>query len=231
MKHYNISMTTNYNRYPLYKWLFFVFYISLFLSACKDKSKPTNENAQRDTTIVQNNTQPLPSQADSNSIDAEVDISPMDMSYFPPKYPQHKMAGTATTAPIMRIIYSRPHLQGRHLFEDIIKYGQTWRLGANEATELDLFQTVTIGDKKLQPGRYVLYAIPKAGYWTIVVNSDLDMWGLKQDSTQDIVHVQVPVTFYNPIMEYFTMVFEKTATGANLIIAWDDVVAKLPIKI
>ncbi|MCH5690689.1 DUF2911 domain-containing protein [Niabella sp. W65] len=131
----------------------------------------------------------------------------------------------------MRVIYSRPHLQGRKLFEEILKYGQTWRLGANEATELDVFQPVTIGNKKLPVGRYTLYAIPKAGYWTIAVNNDLDLWGLKQDVSKDLLRVEVPVTYYNPVMEYFTMVFEKSDTGANLIIAWDDALVKLPITI
>ncbi len=165
------------------------------------------------------------------SIFPDIDISPMDMSYFPSTYPQLKMANPKLKPPVMRVIYSRPHLQGRKLFEGIIKYGQIWRLGANEATELDVFQPVIVGDKKIPAGRYTLYAIPKAGYWTIAINTDLDLWGLKPDVAQDVVRVQIPVAYYNPIMEYFAMVFEKTNTGANLIMAWDDVVAKLPIKI
>ncbi|MCH5716261.1 DUF2911 domain-containing protein [Niabella hibiscisoli] len=153
------------------------------------------------------------------------------MSYFPAKYPQQKIADPAVPPPVMRVIYSRPHLQGRKLFEEILKYGQTWRLGANEATELDIFQPVTIGDKKIPEGRYTLYAIPKAGYWTIAINNDLDLWGLRQDTSKDLVRVEVPVTYYNPVMEYFTMVFEKSNSGANLIIAWDDALVKLPVKI
>lgn len=211
-----------------------LFFIVLF-SACKQNNKTTDNAESQEsashTTYDSTTLSPGPSQQQiENNVYAEVDLSPMDMSYFPPKYPQLKMAGATTTPAVMRVIYSRPHLQGRKLFEDIIKYGQNWRLGANEATELNIFQPVTIGNTKLPVGRYTLYAIPKAGYWTIVVNNNLDIWGLKQEENEDLIKVQVPVTYYNPVMEYFTMVFEKSESGANLVIAWDDVIAKLPIK-
>jgi hypothetical protein len=205
--------------------------ISLFIS-CKEKPATSGTTAlpPREAGTDSANTAATPAIEDNNAY-AEVDISPMDMSYFPAKYPQKKIADPTVPPPVMRVIYSRPHLQGRKLFEEILKYGQIWRLGANEATELDLFQPVTIGNKKLPVGRYTLYAIPKAGYWTIVINNDLDLWGLKQDVSKDLVKVEVPVTYYNPVMEYFTMVFEKADVGANLIIAWDDALVKLPVKI
>ncbi|MCH5599908.1 DUF2911 domain-containing protein [Niabella ginsengisoli] len=202
------------------------------LLGCKEnkKGRDNNVNANRDS-IVTEMTNQNQSVVEDNNLYADVDISPMDMSYFPAKYPQHKIADPGAAPPVMRVIYSRPHLQGRKLFEDVLKYGHTWRLGANEATELNIFQNVTIGGKSIPVGRYSLYAIPKAGYWTIAINNDLDLWGLKQDSTKDVVRVEVPVTYYNPVMEYFTIVFEKTDSGANLVMAWDDALAKLPIKI
>jgi hypothetical protein len=218
----------------LYKCVVAICFASLFVTGCKEKEngKAVNEQPVTHDTAARDTAAHEPHAViEDNNLYADVDISPMDMSYFPAKYPQMKIADPNIAPPVMRVIYSRPHLQGRKLFEEILKYGQTWRLGANEATELNIFQPVTIGDKKIPVGRYTLYAIPKAGYWTIAINSSLDQWGLKQDPARDVVRVQVPVTYYNPPMEYFTMVFEKTDTGANLIMAWDDAVAKLPVKI
>mgnify|MGYP003694383693 CR=1 FL=1 len=57
----------------------------------------------------------------------------MDMSYFPVNYSQKKMTHDITTLPVMRVIYSRPHRQGRTIFGNLLKYGERWRLGANEA--------------------------------------------------------------------------------------------------
>lgn len=159
---------------------------------------------------------------------APVDISPMDMSYFPVDYPKLKMTNEIQGTPIVRVIYSRPHLQRRH-FHDILKYDEPWRLGANESTEIDFYKNVTILGKKVKPGRYIIYCIPHAESWTMVLNSNIDTWGLKQDSTKDEYRFQIPVIRNNPSLEYFTMVFEKSATGADLVVAWDDVIARLPI--
>ena len=156
-----------------------------------------------------------------------VDVSPMDMSYYPVDYPKLKMTKVDNEPLVARIIYSRPHLQGRGLFHGLLSYGQPWRLGANEATELDLFKSITIQGKRVNEGRYILYSIPQQDKWTIVFNKNIDTWGLKPDSTKDVYHFDIPVTRTDNRIEYFTMVFEKAAPGANLIMAWDNVEARL----
>jgi Protein of unknown function (DUF2911) len=159
-----------------------------------------------------------------------IDISPMDMSYYPADYPKLKMTKAITAPPVARVIYSRPHLQGRQLFLDLLKYGQPWRLGANESTELQLYRNVTIQNKKVKSGRYVLYCIPKPGKWTIVLNSNIDSWGLQPDSTKDIAYFDVPVKHTNNHLEYFTIIFEKIDNGAELVMAWNNLEARLPIN-
>jgi hypothetical protein len=195
-----------------------------FLFSCKEKKEqpPVKNTPLKDTP------QNIKTDSFSNPY-VIVDVSPMDMSYYPVDYPKLKMAKQVTLPPVMRLVYSRPHLQGRELFHDVLKYGEYWRLGANEATEIEFFRDVTIQSKKIKAGRYILYCILGEGTWKIVLNSNLDSWGLQQDSTKDIQHFEIPVTHGNPSLEYLTMVFAKTTTGAELIIAWDDVVAKLPI--
>lgn len=158
-----------------------------------------------------------------------VDISPMDMSYFPVEYTKLKMADSVIGPPVARIIYSRPHLQKRHLFRDLLKYEEPWRLGANESTEIMLYKPVTVQGKKIAAGRYVLYCIPHTDAWTIAFNSNIDTWGLRQDTARDVQRFRVPITTDNPSQEYFTIVFEKTDAGANLVIAWDNIVTKLPM--
>jgi hypothetical protein len=161
--------------------------------------------------------------------DAVPDVSPMDMIYFPADYTKLKMAKTITTPPVMRVIYSRPHLNGRKLFHNVQRYGEYWRLGANEATEIQFYQPVTIQGKKINPGRYILYCIPRENSWTIFLNTNTDTWGLRQDSTKNIQQFEIPASHNNPYAEYFTMLLEKTVTGASLIMAWDDTIARLPI--
>ena len=162
---------------------------------------------------------------------ASVDVSPMDMSYFPVDYPKLKMANPNIPPPVVRLIYSRPHLQRRHLFNGILKYDEAWRLGANEASEITFYKPVSIQGKKIPAGRYILYGIPHIDKWTIILNSNIDSWGLKQDSTKDAGRFDVSILTSDISLEYFTMVFEKTETGADLVIAWADIVARLPITL
>src|SRR5829696_7949404 len=102
-----------------------------FLLACGNKNEKTaseTEEKKSDTSFI-NPTVVNPY--------ATVDVSPMDMSYFPVDYSKLKMAKQVDTPPVMRVIYSRPHKQGRQIFGKLLKYGQPWRLGANEATEIE----------------------------------------------------------------------------------------------
>lgn len=201
--------------------------IALTVFACKEEKK---EAAPTDGQPVPVDTLPMLPPDISGNAYATVDISPMDMSYFPVDYPKIKMANGSVAPPVARVVYSRPHLQRRRLFSGILKYDEPWRLGANESTEIEFYKNVTIEGKKIKAGRYILYSIPHKDSWTIVLNNNIDTWGLKQDSTKDVDRFKVPATTNNPILEYFTMVFEKTDTGANLIIGWDDVVVKLPVS-
>ena len=159
-----------------------------------------------------------------------IDISPMDMTYFPVNYSQLKMTHDLTTPPIMRLIYSRPHRQGRTIFCNLLKYGERWRLGANEASEIEFFQNVTIQDKKVNAGRYIIYCIPYQDKWTIILNNDLYTWGLKIDSTKDVMQFDIPVKKTSINFEYFTMVFQPLTNGAELVMAWDDTEGRLPVN-
>lgn len=159
-----------------------------------------------------------------------LDKSPMDMSYFPNNYPLLKIQGKITEPLAARVIYSRPQKSGRTIFGELVEYGKVWRMGANEATELELFKHAKIGDKKIPKGRYTLYAIPYENKWTLIVNKDTDIWGaFKYDPKKDLVRVDVPVEKNSEMTEALTMIFEKRADGANLVIVWDNVRVALPI--
>ncbi|MEP6514451.1 MAG: DUF2911 domain-containing protein, partial [Parafilimonas sp.] len=125
---------------------------------------------------------------------------------------------------------SRPHLNGRVLFKDVLKYGEPWRLGANESTEIEFFKDVTIQGKKVKTGRYIIYTIPNEKKWTIILNSNINTWGLRQDSTKDLFHFEAPVIIVDHHTEYFTMIFNDADYGADLLMAWDNLEVSLPIK-
>lgn len=162
----------------------------------------------------------------------EVDKSPMDMSYYPANYPILKIQNKATEPLVARVIYSRPQRQGRKIFGELVEYGKVWRLGANEATEIEFFKDVRIGGKKINKGRYTLYAVVNETSWTIIVNKDTDTWGaFKYDAKKDVVRIEVPAETTDDVLESLAMAFEKTGNGIALIIAWEQVKVSLPISL
>ena len=80
-----------------------------------------------------------------------MDKSPMDMSYYPVNYPILRIQPNKTIEPLIaRVIYSRPQKSGRKVFGELVEDGKVWRLGANEATEIEFFREVKIGNKKIK---------------------------------------------------------------------------------
>lgn len=162
----------------------------------------------------------------------EVDKSIMDISYYPNNYPILKIQNKVTEPLVMRVVYSRPLKQGRKIFGELVEYGKVWRLGANEATEIEFFKDVKINGKKIAKGRYTLYALINETSWTLIVNKETDIWGaFKYDMKKDVVRAEVPVENLTESIEALSMVFEKSATGANLVIAWEQVKITLPISL
>jgi len=162
----------------------------------------------------------------------EVDKSPMDVSYYPNNFPILKIQNKATEPLVARVLYSRPQKQGRKIFGELVEYDKVWRLGANEATEIEFYKDVKIGGKKVLKGRYTLYAIVSETVWTMILNKDTDTWGaFKYDSKKDVLRTDVSVKKTEEVTESMSMLFEKSATGISLIIAWEQVKVTLPITL
>jgi hypothetical protein len=197
-----------------------IYVLVFILFSCQQKNNNDAKHVPTDTT--------------QNNIGALVmsDQSAMDMSWCPTNYPLEQMQGNKQKL-IARVMYSRPHKKGRKIFgnssESLCMYGKPWRLGANEATEISFFENVNIAGKNIEKGVYVLYCVPNENKWTMILNSNIYTWGLHIDESKDIFKTDIPVKQQTPAVEDFTILFEDTKTGSNLIMAWDNVKAILPI--
>lgn len=160
----------------------------------------------------------------------DLDKSPLDVTYFPPNFPILKMRGQVTGDPLARVLYSRPQKKGRSIFGNEVKYNEVWRLGANEATEIELFKNATVGGKKIPKGKYSLFCIPTETKWTLIFNKDNFNWGsFMYKAEKDVARIEVPVKSNNENVEAFTMFFENSG-GNQLVILWDELKATVPIS-
>jgi hypothetical protein len=130
-----------------------------------------------------------------------------------------------------RIVYSRPLKNGREIFGKLIPYAQVWRTGANEATELTITRDMLINGKQLKAGTYSLFTIPDKDKWTIIVNSEVGLWGAyNYNEKLDVMRFDVVANHENVIYEPFTMEFVQKNELADLLMYWDNVKVSIPLK-
>ena len=161
-----------------------------------------------------------------------VDQSTMDISYYPVNYPILKIQDKITEPLVARVLYSRPQRNGRGVFGELVEYEKVWRLGANEATEIEFFKDVIFAGKPVAKGRYTLYAIPFLNSWTVIINTETDTWGsFKYDIKKDLVRVEVPVQKLTETTDVLSVYFETTAIGFNLSAVWENTAVAIPITV
>ena len=64
----------------------------------------------------------------------------------------------------------------------------------------------------------------------MIFNSNLYSWGLHIDKRMDIFSTDIPVENLDIEVENFTITFEPSQNGANIIMEWDKVKTVLPIE-
>ncbi len=147
---------------------------------------------------------------------AKLDKSPLDIAYF---------RTNRNAAPIAKVIYSRPQLNGRAL-ATLAPNGKVWRTGANEASEIKFYKDSKFGGKDVKAGTYALYTIPGEKEWTIILSSDTDVWGAyNYKESNDVLRVKAPVTQGESI-EAFSIAFDNT----NMFLAWGTTRVAVPIS-
>jgi hypothetical protein len=161
-----------------------------------------------------------------------LDKSPMDMCYYPVDYPILKIQQKEDGPPLARVIYGRPQKNARSIFGDLVPYDMVWRVGANEATEIEFYRDVKIDGKKVPKGRYTLYAIPSPEKWIMVINKETDTWGaFGYDEKKDLIRVETKVIALPDPVEIFTICFVGTEKNkTSLMITWDNQQVQLPFS-
>jgi len=131
----------------------------------------------------------------------------------------------------VKVVYGRPHKKKREIFGELVPYGEVWRTGANEATEITLTNDVQLGGEKVDAGTYTLFTIPGKDKWTVILNSQLGQWGAyRHDPDYDVVKFDVPATSIDTEYEPFTIVFDEGAKKSNMNLIWDKTKVVVPIE-
>jgi hypothetical protein len=134
----------------------------------------------------------------------------------------------------LKITYSQPHKNGRDIFGGLVKFGEVWRTGANESTEITTTADLLIGTDTLKAGTYAIYTIPEAEKWTVIFNQELGQWGAyNYNKKLDALRVAVVsnTTENQTVFEPFTIKFFQKNDQGEIWFLWDKTKVALPFRI
>ena len=165
---------------------------------------------------------------------AEADKSPMDLAQYPDDSRFHnylKPEELEANKAKVRVVYSRPKRNDRVIFGELLKYGEVWRLGANETTEITFFEAVNIGGKDIRPGTYGIIATPTKDNWEVVIHTDIPTWGTYgYDEEKKVASINVPAQKTGEMVENLSIFFDKKSDKeVHLIIAWEETMVAVPV--
>ena len=165
----------------------------------------------------------------------ELDKSPMDAAHYPRSsaFANYLDADDPDRNPKIKVLYSRPYKKGRKVFGELQKFGEEWRVGANEGTELIFYQNVEIGGVTINRGIYGIFAELHEDHWIVKISSQRHTAGTaNRDKSKDVAHVKVMTSQTKDVREQFTIGFQKVDEGnVNMIMEWDQTRAVLPINL
>ena len=145
----------------------------------------------------------------------KLDKSPMDVASFPSSY---KISDKT-----VKVTYSRPQLKGRALSK-LAPVGKVWRTGANEAAQITFYKPMMAGKTLIKPGTYSLFTIPGEKEWTVIINTEVNLWGAYYyNQKYDVATMQATIT--KGETEAFSIAFTEVDNGIEMHLGWGPVIA------
>ena len=138
---------------------------------------------------------------------------------------------TTVKGDLISVTYGQPSKKGRVIFGEggLVPYGQVWRTGADEATEITFKKDCVFGDQKVKAGTYSMFTAPYPGEWLVVLNSELGQWGAfgyDKIKNKNVATTNGIVEKLNNEVETFTIAAEK----GGMRMSWDKTSVFIPIK-
>ena len=130
------------------------------------------------------------------------------------------------------IVYHRPLVGGRVIWDSLVPYGKVWRTGANMNTTIAFSDPVTINGKPLDRGTYGLHMIPAADEWTVIFSKNSTSWGsFTYDQAEDALRLRVRPK-NTDLHEALTYEFDEIQPGSAIIeLLWEKLAIPLDVSV
>ena len=129
-------------------------------------------------------------------------------------------AETTVNSKTVRIDYGRPSLYGRDVL-GMAPVGTVWRLGADQATEIETTGTLTIAGTTLEAGRYSLWA-RKTGDndWVLAFHETTGIWGQPELTEGYLAELPLKIESASEEPDQLTIALEAHGGDAAIDIHW-----------
>lgn len=150
----------------------------------------------------------------------------------------------------VKVTYGRPYVRGRVIFgapndsgPPLVPYGEIWRTGANEATELTTTGPLLVAGERLEAGTYAIFTEPGPSRWIIRFSPQLGLDGTARmspdgdftpnvyDTARDVLVVEATSSKLDETVQQFTFAFEPSDAGADLVLRWETTEVRVPLAV
>ena len=129
------------------------------------------------------------------------------------------------------IKYHSPGVKGRTVWGELVPYGEVWRAGANAKTTIEFRETVRIGGKVIEAGRYGFQLIASKSEWDLIFSNTPDGSSQGHDPKEDVARVTIqPKTA--PFRERLAYSFDNmTDNSCTIILHWEKLRGEFEVKL
>ncbi|MEY2495053.1 MAG: hypothetical protein QOJ45_1545 [Verrucomicrobiota bacterium] len=148
-----------------------------------------------------------------------------------PQASQHAVLKQRIGLTDVEVDYSRPNKNDRKIFGGLVPFDKPWRTGANQPTRIKTSAPLKLADKEVPAGEYVLYTIPGANEWAVVLSKNLNAQALADHKPADEAARVTAKPLALPVAaETFTIGFDDLrANSATFYLEWDK--TRVPVKL
>jgi hypothetical protein len=138
------------------------------------------------------------------------------------------------------LTYGRPFTKDpktgepRKIWGGLVKWGEAYRLGADEATVLLTPRALLVGGTTIPAGAYTLYLVPsETGASKLAFSSTVGKWGDPVDETHDLARIDLTKEPLEKAVDQLTIALANdSATGAGTVkIMWENTQFSLPFTV
>jgi len=155
-------------------------------------------------------------------------LTAQDLPQLSPKAVVEQRIGLTDT----KLTYWRPSARGRDVYNEVVQSGQHWRLGANNSTLLTTSTEILFKSGSVPAGTYSLSLFANDGEWTLVINRDIEGWGVyAYDEKKDVLRITTPIEVGQMRTESLLIYWDNVQkSSADLVVSWGDRSARFPVS-